>query len=51
MPSSNIQPPPDFGAAIRTDFIQAMVRVDDVLIILLILNRVLSLEDLSALDK
>ncbi len=51
IPSANIQPPPDFGADIRTDFIQAMARVDDVFIILLAMNRVLSLEELSQLHS
>ncbi len=50
IPVTNIQPAPDFGADIRTDFIQAMARVDDVFIILLAVNRVLSLEELSQLD-
>ncbi|MDD1620415.1 MAG: chemotaxis protein CheW [Methylococcaceae bacterium] len=51
IPTANIQPPPDFGADIRTDFIQAMARVDDVFIILLAMNRVLSLEELSQLNQ
>jgi len=51
IPSANIQPAPDFGADIRTDFIQAMARVDDVFIILLAMNRVLSLEELSQLNN
>lgn len=51
IPAANIQPAPDFGADIRTDFIQAMARIDDVFIILLALNRVLSLEELSLLSN
>lgn len=51
IPNADIQPPPDFGGAISTDFIRGMARVDDVFIIMLALNRVLSLEDLSALNK
>jgi len=43
IPPANIQPAPDFGSDIRTDFIQAMARVGDVFIILLAINRVLSL--------
>ncbi len=49
IPAANIQPAPDFGADIRTDFIEAMARIDDVFIILLALDRVLSLEELSLL--
>lgn len=47
--SENTQPAPDFGTAIRTEFIQAMGRVGDDFIILLAINRVLSVEELSQL--
>jgi len=50
IPPANIQPAPDFGTDIRTDFIQAMARVGEVFIILLAINRVLSLEELSQLS-
>jgi len=50
IPPANIQPAPDFGTDIRTDFIQAMARVEDVFIILLAINRVLSLDELSLLN-
>lgn len=50
IPQANIQPAPDFGADIRTDFIQAMARVDEIFIILLAINKVLSLEELSQLN-
>ncbi len=50
IPPANIQPAPDFGTDIRTDFIQAMARVDDIFIILLAINRVLSLDELSLLN-
>lgn len=45
----NLQAAPDFGTDIRTDFIQAMGRVDDIFIILLDINHVLSVAELSAL--
>jgi len=51
IPPNNIQPAPDFGADIRTDFIQAMARVGEVFIILLAINRVLSLDELSQLNS
>ena len=51
IPESNIQPAPDFGTEIRTDFIQAMGRVDDNFIILLAINRILSVEELSQLQR
>ncbi len=51
LPQSNIMPPPDFGADIRNDFIQAMGRVGDEFIILLNINRVLSVKELSQLKQ
>lgn len=51
IPQANIQPAPDFGTDIRTDFIQAMARVDDIFIILLAINKVLSLDELSQLSS
>ena len=47
---SHLQPAPDFGTAIRTDFIHAMGRVDDLFIILLDINPVLSTAELSVLQ-
>jgi len=51
IPSTHMLPPPDFGANIRTDFIRAMGRVDDVFMILLNINSVLSTEELSQLQQ
>lgn len=51
IPEANIMPPPDFGADIRIDFIQAMGRVGDEFIILLNINRVLSVKELSQLKQ
>ncbi|MDT8407571.1 MAG: chemotaxis protein CheW [Methylococcales bacterium] len=50
IPDNNIQPAPDFGTDIRTEFIQAMARVDDIFIILLAIDKVLSLSELSQLE-
>ena len=47
----HIQPPPNFGTDIRTDFIQAMGRVDSEFIVLLAINNVLSVEELAQLDE
>lgn len=47
IPESEIEPPPAFGAKIRTDFIQGMGKVDGRFVILLDVNRVLSVEELS----
>jgi len=51
IPAENILPAPDFGTDIRTEFIQAMGRVGDDFIILLAINKVLSVEELSQLDQ
>jgi purine-binding chemotaxis protein CheW len=49
--AAHLQPPPDFGTDIRTDFIRAMGRVDELFMILLDINHVLSAEELSQLQK
>jgi len=50
IPSANIQPAPDFGTDIKTEFIRAMGRIGDDFIILLAINKVLSVEELSQLE-
>lgn len=47
----NLQSAPSFGSDIRVDFIQAMGRVGDDFIILLDINRVLSINELAALAE
>ena len=49
IPSSEIEPPPAFGAKIRTDFIEGLAKVNGKFIILLDVNQVLSIEDVGAL--
>lgn len=46
-----IEPPPAFGARIRTDFIHGMGKVDGKFVILLNVNAVLSLDDLALLGR
>jgi purine-binding chemotaxis protein CheW len=46
--ASDIEAPPAFGARIRTDFIQGMGKVKGKFVILLDLDRVLSLDELQA---
>lgn len=48
--ASAIEPAPSFGAGIRTDFIQGMGKVRGKFVILLDVDRVLSLNDLSAMS-
>ena len=45
---SEIEPAPSFGASIRTDFISGMGKVDGQFMILLDIDRVLSIDELSA---
>jgi purine-binding chemotaxis protein CheW len=51
IPASEIEPPPSFGAAIRTDFIRGMGKVNGKFVILLDVNHVLAVEDISALTQ
>ena len=47
---ADIEPPPQFGARLRADFISGMGKVNDKFVILLDIERVLSVEELSMLD-
>lgn len=49
IPPGQMQPAPDFGTDIRTDFIQRMGRVGEQFIVLLEVNTVLSVHELSNL--
>ncbi|GAB1411874.1 MAG: chemotaxis protein CheW [Candidatus Desulfobacillus denitrificans] len=46
-----IEPPPAFGARIRTDFIHGMGKVEGKFVIILNVNKVLSLDDLALLGQ
>jgi purine-binding chemotaxis protein CheW len=47
--SDQIEPPPSFGANIRSDFIAGMGKVNDKFVIILSVNRVLSMDEISEL--
>jgi len=47
---ADIEPPPAFGAHIRTDFIQGMGKVGGKFVILLDIGRVLSVDELTTLS-
>lgn len=51
IPPSEIEPPPAFGTKIRTDFIQGMGKVNGKFVILLSVNRVLSLGEGDAVTE
>ncbi|WP_129642646.1 chemotaxis protein CheW [Peristeroidobacter agariperforans] len=49
IPASDIEPPPAFGAGIRTDFILGMGKVHNKFVILLDVNHVLAFDELAGL--
>lgn len=51
IPASEIEPPPSFGAKIRSDFIEGMGKVGGKFVILLNVDQVLSAKELGALGK
>lgn len=51
IPQEQIEPPPAFGARIRTDFIRGMGKVGGRFVIILNVSKVLSIDDIAALEK
>ncbi|MEY2632341.1 MAG: chemotaxis protein CheW [Pseudomonadota bacterium] len=51
IPGQDIEPPPSFGARIRTDFIAGMGKIAGRFVILLNVGRVLSVEELASLSQ
>ncbi len=51
IPRSDIEPPPSFGAKIRTDFISGMGKVGGKFVIILDVARVLSVEEIAMLTQ
>jgi purine-binding chemotaxis protein CheW len=47
--STDLSQAPNFGSRIRTDFIEAMARINEKLVMVLALDKVLSIEEMSAL--
>jgi len=47
--AGNIEPPPSFGARIRADFIAGMGKVDDKFVIILEIQKVLSVDEMAVL--
>ena len=48
IPASHIEPPPQFGASIRRDFIRGMGKVDGEFIVILEPERALDVEDMAS---
>ena len=51
IPASEIEPAPAFGTKIRTDFIEGLAKVEGKFVILLNVNRVLSVEEIGAMAQ
>ncbi|MDH5601817.1 MAG: chemotaxis protein CheW [Gammaproteobacteria bacterium] len=47
--NSDIEPAPSFGGAVNTDFIEGMGKVDEEFVIILNIDKILSLDDLALL--
>ena len=51
IPAAEIEPPPSFGARIRADFISGMAKVEGKFVIVLQVDRVLSVDEMSQLAE
>ena len=51
IPAADIEPAPSFGAGIRADFIGGMAKVDGNFVIVLKVERVLSVEEMAQLSR
>lgn len=51
IPEQDIEPAPSLGARIRTDFIQGMGKVEERLVVLLDVGKVLSVEDMALIER
>lgn len=47
---AEIQPPPDFGTAVNTEFISGLVTAEEGMVMLLDVDRLLSVEEMFALE-
>ncbi|MGE5466911.1 MAG: chemotaxis protein CheW [Ignavibacteria bacterium] len=51
IPHGDIEPPPEFGARVRADFIQGMGKIGGKFVVLLDVNRVLSMDEVAVAAK
>jgi purine-binding chemotaxis protein CheW len=51
IPGTEIEPPPTFGAKIRSDFIGGMGKIDGKFVIILDANKVLSVDEMASLTS
>ena len=51
IPSNDIEPPPSFGASIRTEFIRGMVKINNKFVIVIDVDHVLAADEVQALTE
>ena len=51
IPPGDIEPPPEFGARIRSDFIRGMGRIDGKFVIVLDVNRILQVDEVAVMAQ
>ncbi|WP_374420157.1 chemotaxis protein CheW [Chromobacterium sp.] len=51
IPDADIEPPPQFGSKIRVDFIAGMAKLDSHFIVLLNVNKVLSVDEMALISS
>lgn len=49
IPAEDIEPPPEFGARIRIDFISGMGKINGKFVVLLDVNRILSIDEVAVI--
>lgn len=51
VPAENIKPAPDFGTAVNTEFIDGLATVEEQMVMLLDIDKLLSIEELEQLEQ
>ncbi len=51
IPTSELQPPPDFGGVVSVEFVRGLASVDDKMVIVLDIDHLLNSDELVVLDK
>jgi purine-binding chemotaxis protein CheW len=51
VPENQIQPPPDFGSVISTEFVKGLATVDEKMVIILDIDRLLNSKELALVES
>lgn len=51
VPTDEMKPPPDFGTAISIEFVRGLATVDDKMVIMLDIDRLLNSDELKVIDR